>query len=196
MAATTDASATLDLTVQLKNHLTAMPTEIQHHIISYLLATHEPDKTSNDHKAARLSKSKPNVHALDCLAAACKSFQDEVNSWACIFLTKHKDITKYKPLKMARSQAQRKLLRGRSGLLTWVEKHCVFCGWKCSRSAILMNGLRCCISCDKQQWPDKITKTEVCAQCIQTLALDKSAVTWLRLILIHSPGYAEIRPER
>lgn len=75
-------------------------------------------------------------------------------------MTKHGDITKYKSLKTAKFQARRNFLRGRGGLLTWSEKNCVFCGKKSSRSAILMNGLRCCAPCDKEQWPEKITKSE------------------------------------
>lgn len=69
-------------------------------------------------------------------------------------------LFRYKPLKNKSRQQQRDFLRSRNGLLNWAEKHCVFCGNKSSRSAILMNGLRCCTKCDREQWPDKITKTE------------------------------------
>jgi hypothetical protein len=45
-------------------------------------------------------------------------------------------------------------------MLTWSEKKCVFCGKKSARRAILVNALRCCESCDRREWPGKITKTQ------------------------------------
>jgi hypothetical protein len=51
-------------------------------------------------------------------------------------------------------------LHGRFGVLSWSDKHCVFCGKKSVRRAILANGLRCCDSCDRKEWPGKITKTQ------------------------------------
>lgn len=49
---------------------------------------------------------------------------------------------------------------GPEGILTWAEKHCVYCGKYTVRSAIMMNGFRCCKKCDATHWPDKITLPE------------------------------------
>ena len=149
----------VDLTVEPKNHLAPLPTELLHMIIGYLFPNHEPDKAFES-DSTDLDKSRPASHSLDFLAATCRSLRGEVNSWARVFLIQHRDITKYKSLKTAKLQAQRNFLRGRGGLLAWTEKHCVFCGKPSSRSAILMNGLRCCNACDKIQWPEKITKSD------------------------------------
>lgn len=149
----------IDLTAEPKDHLTSLPPELQHIIFDFLFAQHEPDIAFSDY-AASLSPHQPASHPLDFLAATCKPLRGQMMDWARHFLTRHQDITKHKPLKTAKLQSQRNFLRGRSGLLTWAEKSCVFCGKKSTRSAILMNGLRCCGACDKQQWPDKITKTE------------------------------------
>ena len=139
-----------------QDHLTRLAPELQHMIFGYLLPSHEPDKAFETEPSK--DEKKGCTHSLDYLAATCKALRDEVNEWALHFLAQHKDITKYKPFKTNRIQQRRDFLRGRHGLLTWADKHCVFCGNKSSRSAILMNGLRCCSKCDKEQWPDKITK--------------------------------------
>ena len=156
MASNTDI---MDLTTQPQDHLTSLPPEIQQIIIGYLFPTHEPDKAF---ESGTIGSDRDGLfcHPLDYLAATCKVLRGEVMEWSFRFLSQHPVITKYKTLKTTRLQARRNLLRGRGGLLTWAEKHCVFCGKATSRSAILMNGLRCCTACDKEQWPEKITKTD------------------------------------
>lgn len=145
-----------------KDHLSSLAPELQHMIFDHLLPSHEPDKAFDDLDRAPpptpKTKKQPNTHPLDYLAATSKALRDEVNEWALHFLAQHKEITKYRHFKTEKIQQRRDFLRGRHGLLTWMERHCVFCGNKSSRSAILMNGLRCCKKCDKEQWPDKITK--------------------------------------
>ncbi|TKA61579.1 hypothetical protein B0A55_11619 [Friedmanniomyces simplex] len=83
-----------------------------------------------------------------------KELQTEVLHW----LKCHAAITGYK--KSYDTQQGRRHLTGKQGLLFWVKRRCVFCGKQTQRSAILANGLRCCMSCDKEQWPEKITKTK------------------------------------
>lgn len=163
-----------------------------------MLPSHEPDKAFEcDYlKSPVKSDKKPNTHPLDFLSATCKALRDEVNEWALHFLAQHRAITKYKPYKTSRIQQRRDFLRGRHGLLTWAEKHCVFCGNKSSRSAILMNGLHCCAKCDKEQWPDKITKTEARMKydlkdehLLPSATLSPTAVKMLR----DHPGLPKVR---
>lgn len=151
----------IDLTSEPEDRLTALPSELQHIIISYLFPTHDP-RNAFELGLLDLGTVLSTFHPLDCLAATCRTLRANIMDWALHELTQHRNVTKYKELKTAKLQAQRNFLRGKSGggLLTWAEKHCVFCGKKSSRSAILMNGLRCCTSCDKEQWPNKITKTD------------------------------------
>lgn len=154
-------NSTVTVTAEPNDHLTAIPTEVQHLIIGNLFATHEPNKAFECIGDLTTSKKTPASHPFDSLAATCKTFRGEVNQWCLLFLTNHGTITNYKPLKNSKNQAERNFIRGRGGLLTWCEKHCVFCGKKSARSAILMNGLHCCTDCDnKEHWPDKITKTQ------------------------------------
>lgn len=154
---------TIDLTLEPKDHLTTLPSELLHIIIGYLFPSHEPELDRQLEEISRPDSKQDNKQAsysLDFLAATCRTLRAEVNTWARVFLTQHGDITKYKPFKTAKLQSQRNFLRGRGGLLTWAGKHCVFCGKASNRHAILMNGLCCCSVCDKNQWPDKITKTD------------------------------------
>lgn len=152
-----------DFLEEPKDHLTALPTELQHIIIGFLYPTHQQEKAfheSTKNPPDCEVREKAACHPLDFLAATCTTLRNEIMVWSRIMLVKHSDITNYKPLKTTKLQSQRNFLRGRGGLLTWTEKHCVFCGKKSARSAVLMNGLHCCAPCDRDQWPDKITKTE------------------------------------
>ncbi|KAK3716156.1 hypothetical protein LTR37_006601 [Vermiconidia calcicola] len=148
------AETVIDLTIEPMDYLSTLPTELQHNIIGCLFASHEPDKPFEP------KKPQPRYHSLDALAATCRTLRGEVMGWALRFLVQHSDITRYQPRKTAKIQAKRDFLCGRDGLLKWAEKHCVFCGTKSSRSAIMMNGLHCCKECDRKEWPDKITKTD------------------------------------
>ncbi|KAK4544854.1 hypothetical protein LTR36_003758 [Oleoguttula mirabilis] len=136
------------------DRLTSLPPELMHLVCDFLLPSHQPNiaftADAPDHSL---------THALDYLAATCRTLRGEVNSWAQHFLRHHASITHHKDLKTPKLQSTRNFLRGKAGLLTWAEKHCLFCGKTSARSAILVNGFRCCAHCDKQQWPRKITKT-------------------------------------
>lgn len=129
--------------------LTRLPPEIIQQIASYLYATHVPNKAYYD------TNYKPPVSLLD-LAATSKSLNTQVNDWAHHILHQHRSITKYKDFKTPAAADKQRPLKF---LLNWTSKSCVFCGKKSVRSAILMNGLRCCRTCDRDQWPDKITKS-------------------------------------
>lgn len=140
------------------DRLTTLPPELTHLICDFLLPTHEPDIAFED---ILKEKSIGTSHALDHLAATRHTLRAQVNSWAHHFLRQHAAITHYKGPKPSKKKPKslENNLRGRRGLLTWTETHCIFCGKKSNRSAILANGLRCCSACDREQWPDKITKT-------------------------------------
>lgn len=132
-------------------------------IFDHLFFRHTPDKAlyEADHDwryTDEVDMSTCN-QPLDYLSASCKLLRAEINDWAIHFMTTHSDITKFQMPKTAKKDKTFNMLRGRKGLLSWAYIHCMFCGKKSSRNAILMNGLRCCAKCDKAQWPDKITKT-------------------------------------
>jgi hypothetical protein len=149
--------ASIDLTTShghdhTRDHFSSLPPEVTQQIASYLYATHLPDKayTSNP-SAATISTD------LLSLAFTSKTLHQHTNNWAHHFLHQYRAVTKYKDYKTAQAAARQRPLRE---LLQWSSKCCVFCGKKSARSAILMNGLRCCRTCDREQWPEKITKTE------------------------------------
>ena len=164
----------IDLTEEPKDYISGLPPEIIHHICSYLFASHEPSKRPSEYDAGleddrtagkeRLRPKKGQKdyhHDLDHLAATSTYLRAQVNEWATHFLLQHQDITNYKQPKVFQYGVRRNILRsGRpAGLLNWSARHCCFCGKKSVRSAILMNGLRCCRPCDDKHWPDKMTKT-------------------------------------
>jgi hypothetical protein len=135
-----------------RDHFTPIPPEVTQLIASYLYATHVPDK-------AYLPNSGSTTISTDLLnlASTSKAFHQQTNNWAHHFLHQHRAVTKYKDFKTAQAASRQRPLRE---MLQWSSKNCVFCGKKSPRSAILMNGLRCCRACDREQWPEKITKTE------------------------------------
>lgn len=156
------------------DHLTTLPSELLQAIASYLFATHEPDKALQSIIGQRTASAQP--HDLESLAATCRILRNEVNNWALHFLLEHRRITGYaapesaekaKPKRPKKSQPSSATLGTNflrisksAGLLSWSEKKCVFCGKTSARSAIMMNGLKCCKECDKVEWKDKITKTD------------------------------------
>lgn len=141
-----------DSTRHGRDHFTPLPPEVTQQICSYLYATHIPDKAHfPNHSAATIS-----IDLLN-LASASKTLHQQTNDWAHHFLHQHRAVTKYKDYKTAQAASRQRPLRE---LLQWSGKNCVFCGKKSKNSAILMNGLRCCRACDREQWPEKITKTE------------------------------------
>lgn len=131
-----------------RGYLTQLPPELLHNIFSFLFPTHAPDRAVYDNK-----KEKKCSHELDKVAATCKLLRAEVSEWALHFLISHNNITKFKlPKSAAKKSGTVNHLRGRKGLLTWSSNHCIFCGTKSGRSAILANGFRCCSACDKARW--------------------------------------------
>ena len=135
-----------------RDHFTPIPPEVTQLIASYLYATHIPDKAYVLNPCAATIS----IDLLN-LASTSKTFHQQINNWAHHFLHQYRAITKYKDFKTAQAASRQRPLRE---LLRWSSKNCVFCGKKSARSAILMNGLRCCRACDREQWPGKITKTE------------------------------------
>lgn len=152
-----------------KDCFTALPSELLHMIFDCMLLHHEADKALRSAPGAR---DLPCSHPLDKLAATCTLLRGEINSWAVSVLTKYSSVTGKNRQNLRQKQNRKKLgkgaaarsppsnaLRGRTGLLSWVQKHCVFCGKASRRRAIFVNGLGCCSACDLKQWPGKITKT-------------------------------------
>lgn len=135
-----------------RDHFTPLPPEVTQQIASYLFATHLPDKAYTPNPSAATISTD-----LLSLASTSKTLHQHTNNWAHHFLHQYRAVTKYKDYKTAQAAARQRPLRE---LLQWSSKNCAFCGKKSSRSAILMNGLRCCRTCDREQWPEKITKTE------------------------------------
>jgi hypothetical protein len=135
-----------------RDYFTALPPEVTQQIASYLYASHIPDKAYYPNSSAATIS----IDLLN-LASTSKTLHQQTNNWAHHFLHQYRTVTKYKDYKTAQAAARQRPLRE---LLQWSSKNCVFCGKKSSRSAILMNGLRCCRTCDREQWSEKITKTE------------------------------------
>lgn len=148
--------AVIDLTCEPVDRFTALPPELIHEIINYLLPNHTPDIAF----ASRKDIDGDTPHPLAALAATCKTLKSEANQWAQHFFKQHAGITHTKPPPANLKPSQIDWLHGSSGLFNWIAKHCAFCGKKSRRAAILANGLKCCTACDRSQWPDKITKTE------------------------------------
>ncbi|KAK0274437.1 hypothetical protein LTR35_011591 [Friedmanniomyces endolithicus] len=142
------------VTGERQDRINTLPVELQRVIFGYLLPSHRPDQGLQP----ELLISKKPPHALYQLAATCRSLDQQLQSWAQHWLKSHAAITKYKQSRD--TQPGRRFLTGKHGLLFWIKRRCVFCGKQTHRSAILANGLRCCIVCDQEQWPDKITKTK------------------------------------
>lgn len=144
--------------------ITKLPSELLHIIFNCLFVRHYPNKVlggrTEAHDTPRGYANTEHAHPLDFVAATCRTLRSETNDWAIHFLVQHKDITRFTALPRKKKDHTFNMLRGRTGLLSWAERHCIFCGRNSSRSAILINGLRSCAACDKVQWPDKITKTD------------------------------------
>ncbi|KAL1587384.1 hypothetical protein WHR41_03935 [Cladosporium halotolerans] len=139
-----------------RDYFTPLPAETIQQIASYLYASHVPDKARQDTISSTRIPPKSSSDLLS-LASTCKTLHQQTNNWAHHFLHQHRSITKYKDFKTAKAAAKQIPLKE---LLQWSSRNCVFCGKKSARSAILMNDLRCCRDCDREQWPNKITKTE------------------------------------
>lgn len=122
-------------------------------IFDYLFCQHNPDRVYRDSVPTITSRCD---HDLDYLSATSRVLRAELNDWAIHFLTSYANFQMPKSTNKARTF---NMLRGTKGLLTWAKSHCIFCGKKSSRRAILMNGFKCCHKCDRVYWPDKITKT-------------------------------------
>lgn len=146
-----------------REHITRLPSELLHIIFNYLFVRHYPNKVlggrTEAHDVPKAYATARYSHPLDFVAATCRTLRSEANDWGIHFLVQHKDVTRFTSPKRKKDHTFN-MLRGRTGLLSWAERHCIFCGRTSARSAILINGLRCCAKCDKAQWPDKITKTD------------------------------------
>ena len=159
MASSKAPMSVIDLEIEARDHMSSLPSEVLQLITSYLLSSHDPDRAFRTYPET-VTGCRP-VHSLVILSASCKRLHAEVNSWAHHFLYEHRDLTKYKDYKTVKARAKQNPVKD---VLQWSTKHCVFCGRKSARRAIMMNGYACCADCDKSEWPDKITKTQAKAE--------------------------------
>jgi hypothetical protein len=177
----------------MPDHFTSIPPEVIQSIASYLYATHIPDKAYSSTITYKTSKPNPKPPKTDLisLALTSKPLYNQTNAWAHHFLHTHRSITKHRDYKtrLAASRQNPPL----HTLLKWSSKTCVFCGKKSSRSAILMNGLRCCRACDRAEWPEKITKTDA----MKTFRLEEHQLLpsqhHAKKLLILHPGLPVLR---
>lgn len=91
-----------------KDRLTVLPSEIQQNIIGHLLPTHDADNPPG-HFAKR---SKAVDHALDHLAATCKSLRGEVNTFARLWLSKNRDTVRKVNIEVIGKPTENRRLRG------------------------------------------------------------------------------------
>lgn len=141
----------------MEDHLSTLPIEITHMICDYLLPDHNPYAYSS----SDIETPHPSNNPILQLSRTNRTLQASAQSWAFSFLNKHASITGYKPMIDGKKQRERKFLCMQRGtVFSWLQNHCVFCGKISARVAIMMNGFRCCMACDREQWPDKITRSE------------------------------------
>lgn len=145
-----------------QSHLESLPIELLHHITSYLLPSHAPNRSVLDNE--------PHSSLID-LASCSRTFKDVVESYCRTTLLQWSDITRFKG---AMPKSKRAKTTHRGILLKWKKTHCVFCGKKSVRKAVLCTGLGCCAECDRVQWTDKIVRNslirkirfgKVCTDC-------------------------------
>ncbi|PNS18399.1 hypothetical protein CAC42_6216 [Sphaceloma murrayae] len=148
--------------------LTALPPELIQQILSYLLPAHTISHPGPAYYySTQYPVSWPTVkqrfaplapgNSLSALSATCQSLNCAVQAFSHRLLRSWSHIKPYKVLKTPSLEARRDHL---SELYSLMRSHCVFCGKKSIRRAILMNELGCCASCDKKEWPGKITRTD------------------------------------
>ncbi|KAF2219144.1 hypothetical protein BDZ85DRAFT_206656 [Elsinoe ampelina] len=137
--------------------LTALPMELLHNVLDYLLPTHNViRKCPSLGPEQRFSPLAPGTPLLN-LTLTSHALQSAVNAYSHLLLLRWTHIKAYRPLKTASLEAKRNSF---STLIRLTRTHCVFCGKKSSRKATLMNGLGCCAACDKKEWPDKVTRSD------------------------------------
>lgn len=141
------------ITAERVDRISSLPPEILHEICAYLFPIHKSNIALDFDEHIAYGT----IYPLRQLSLTSKTLKDAVNQFCLHFFRQHAKITRHKS---STKNPARDYVHGKYGLLTWQRKHCAFCGKKSARRAILMNGLRCCAPCDKEQWPDKITKTE------------------------------------
>lgn len=130
----------------MANHLEALPIELLHQITSYLLPSHAPDRSILDHD--------PHSPLID-LASSSHTLQEAVETYCRTTLLQWSSVTKFDG-KMPKTKRPKTTHRGI--LLKWKKSHCVWCGKKSVRKAVLATGFGCCAECDKKHWPDKIVR--------------------------------------
>ncbi|EMC91665.1 hypothetical protein BAUCODRAFT_79033 [Baudoinia panamericana UAMH 10762] len=146
----------MELTVESKDYLTALPAELLYSIFDYLVPSHQPDNAFHP----GIPKPQP-LHELGKLLYVSQSLHSHVNSWAEHFHRAHQSTMRLRLTKTINARQKRFYFHK---VQKWASRHCIFCGKTSRRSAILASSLKCCAKCDKQRWPEKITKTDAKAE--------------------------------
>lgn len=165
-------------TMHTTSPLESLPLELLDQICSYLFPTHDPMRghtrtSQNDDRSFDPETPSHRIQEpLNCLAASSRTLLNAVESFSRTLLLRWQPMTKFRtlipptahlPPKLQTAVlkiAERIKLSHRGDLLRWRNSHCVWCGKKSLRKAVLCTGLGCCAKCDKLHWADKITKTK------------------------------------
>ncbi|KAF2801552.1 uncharacterized protein BDZ99DRAFT_577492 [Mytilinidion resinicola] len=156
-------------------NLATLPIELLHHILSYSIGCRETEE-----RATIGTVSKPHISCpLYNIAATCRHLRDVVESFTKHLLLSHRSVTKFKalanysrkyiPVSTDAAIKSKTLRTYRCAWVKWVMRNCAFCGKASTRRALMDDTFHCCQSCDRKEWPDKITMTVA----LQTFNLTK-----------------------
>ncbi|KAF2496553.1 hypothetical protein BU16DRAFT_616680 [Lophium mytilinum] len=160
--------------------LAALPIELLHHILSYSIGCRETEEFAQINTSFYHGIPRPHISCpLYNVAATCRHLRDVVESLTKHLLLSHQSITKFKalasysrkyiPVSTDASIKSKTLRTYRCAWVKWVMRNCAFCGKASSRRALMNDAFHCCQSCDRREWPDKITMTVA----LQTFNLTK-----------------------
>ncbi|KAF2238962.1 hypothetical protein EV356DRAFT_563635 [Viridothelium virens] len=156
--------------------LEGLPNEILDHILGYLIGPFcgrpgatgldwpDPVPSSNKYESA------VNVQPLFQLAMVSRHLNTLVEDFCRRLLFQYQSIGLLKSSKdgvIHATKGSRPVVQivskrkeaHRCVWVKWSRQHCVFCGKKSVRRAVFNNQLRCCQSCDRKRFPEKITMT-------------------------------------
>lgn len=141
-----------------RDYISAMPSEVLNEIISYLARDHDPERAVKEHSSDPKISVSP--HALLSLSAMSRDFRDHVESFC------HRELERNKSLYYFRSndeledekgpRRRSERLKGkpvtdtrcyRRELVTKLSWRCIGCNDFTGRSAVMANGLGCCVRC-------------------------------------------------
>lgn len=138
----------------VSSRLESLPIELHHQICTYLFPQHDPMR---GHYPSTSSSNKHllNHEPLISLAASSLTLANAVETFSRTLLLQWQPLTKFHGSSSI-PKARKAKTTHRGLLIRWRDTHCVWCGKKSWRKAVLCSGLGCCRGCDKERWPDKI----------------------------------------